>query len=433
MAPPKAPESPGPPIQLPWPRRASKYESTMSKFHKAFKMNTQQAATLKQLYSTKASAAEARHARRSGVQTVFLSNVLQAHMPEMAFALWGFVKDRAERNELLKMLYDTLNPRVAFAADTRQSFFECILVLDPQSIPYLHVPSHQIKEIKPVTAVEVERWLETFLDCCNISGGLCQFERYMDDTMVSCIDRIETGSCKDGCFGTIFDTNNRDFYRLYALRKSVIHSRADAQLHTGMELSVSSLVQLYTQHAILQRQLTDQIERERTIMTSGRRDRERMRSARRGALEVAQILMSMNRTGSVSIEMRDHMLDLLGLAATTISTANLQVFPSMNNVTAVFPYNDSVTLLRTTSPPNTPNTPNTPQAPPPQDAENTQNSPDHMRMIRELQRMDTTVRRGVERPHSHFPAAPILDHMTLQPHREELNPEPWRREFTDSF
>ena len=86
----------------------------------------------------------------------------------MAFGLWGFVKTRAERNELLKMLYDTLNPRVAFAADTRQSFFECILVLDSQSIPYLHVPSHQIKEIKPVTGVEVERWLETFLDCCNI-------------------------------------------------------------------------------------------------------------------------------------------------------------------------------------------------------------------------------------------------------------------------
>ena len=193
---------------------------------------------------------------------------------------------------------------------------------------------------------------------------------------------------------------------------------------------------------MLQRHLTDQIERERTIMAAGRRDRERMRSARRGALEVAQILMSMNRTGSVSTEMRDHMLDLLGLAATTVSTANLQVFPSMNNVTAVFPYTDSVTLLRTTSPPNTPDTPNTsdtPQAPPPQDAQdaqaaqNTQNSPDHMRMIRELQIMDISVRGGVERIHSHFPAAPTLNHMTLQPHREELNPEPWRREFTDSF
>ena len=92
----------------------------MSKFHKVFKMNTQQAATLKQLYSTETSAAEARHASRSGVRTVFLSNVLQAHTSEMAFGLWGFVKTRAERNELLKMLYDTLNPLVAFAADTRQ-------------------------------------------------------------------------------------------------------------------------------------------------------------------------------------------------------------------------------------------------------------------------------------------------------------------------
>lgn len=414
MAPPKSPEppeSPGPPIiQLPWPRRASKYESTMSKFHTDFKMSTQQVADLRQLYSTEASAAELRNTRRPEGATVFLSNVLLAHTSEVAFGLWGFVKNRAQRNDLLKMLYDTLNPRVAFAADTRESCFECMLVIDPQSIPHLRRPHADL------SGAELERWLETFLDCCNISAGLCRFDRYMDDAMISCIDRIDMASCKGGCFGTIFDANNRDFYRLYALRKGSMHSRADAQLHTGMDLSVSSLVQLYTQHAILQRQLTDQIERERDITAMGRRERERMRSARRGALEVAQILMSMNRTGSVSTEMRDHMLDLLGLAATTISTANLQMFPSMNNVTAVLPYNDSVTLLRTTGPgPTGSSPPNTPPGPQPQNTQNTQNT----------QNIDATVRRGVEMVHSHFPAAPSLRHMELRPNREELNPDSW--------
>ena len=57
-------------------------------------------------------------------------SLVHGRTAEVALAFWGFVQDRHTRNELLSVLCDTLKPRVAFAANTRESGFECIMVID---------------------------------------------------------------------------------------------------------------------------------------------------------------------------------------------------------------------------------------------------------------------------------------------------------------
>ena len=161
-------------------------------------------------------------------------SLVHGRTSEVALAFWGFVQDRHTRNELLSVLCDTLKPRVAFAADTRKSGFECIMVIDNTGAAAL------------ATGLQLEVWLEAFVETLNISGGVSRFEKFMDSSMVACIDRIEQHS-KDGCFGTLLDPNNRDFYRLYVLKRSVLHGHADARMHTGMDLTVSNMAQLYVQ------------------------------------------------------------------------------------------------------------------------------------------------------------------------------------------
>ncbi len=348
MIDPAAPAEPAA-IALPWPRRASKLQPTLQKLSACFNMSEAQSSTFTQLYAATVPTVptvQVGQPDTTTTQNLRLHDTLH-NAPERGVAVWGFVQDRALRNELLLLLYHTFSPKVAFAADTRKSFFECLLVINLDAL--------KDAAGKAVTAAQIETWLDVFLDCLGISAGVVVFDKYMDDSMVTCIDRIETASMKDGCFGTLFHAHNHDFYRLYLLSKNMMHARADAHLHTGMELDSATLVRLYQQQAVMQRELSVLLEREQHTAEARMRERELVRQTRRGSLEVAHILVNMHRTGTISQDMRDHMLSLLGLAATSVSTANLEnLFTrtdgtstnASHTVHAVFPYNDTVTLLR---------------------------------------------------------------------------------------
>ena len=335
-------------IVLPWPRRACKLKPTMQKLSACFNMRETKIAILERLYDTNDNTSTVSTTSTGVALNICLSNILQ-NTPEQGVAVWGFVQDRALRNELLLLLYHTFSPRVAFAANTRQSFFECILVINMSSL--------KDAKDKAVTVAQVEHWLDTFLDCLGISAGVICFDKYMDDPMVTCIDRIEMASIKDGCFGTLFDADNRDFYRLYAHCKNMMHARADANLQTGMQLDTATLVRMYRQQVVMQRQLAAFRTRENISADAHAREQRIFQRARRGNLEVATILMNMHRTGTITQDMRNHMLSLLGLAATSVSTSNLESFftsTTDNNSSstpgqAVFSSNETFLLLRSVS------------------------------------------------------------------------------------
>ena len=330
---------------LPWPRRPAGFKPLLSRLGTAFKMSEAQLEALKSLYvdAKPVPVQPGQHltqASQSLRQFQFCE--LTWRTSEVALAFWGFVENRQVRNELLSVLCDTLKPRVACAADTRKSGFECFMVIDNTGAAAL------------ATGLQLEVWLEAFLETLNISGGVCRFTSFMDSSMVACIDRIEQHS-KDGCFGNLLNPHNRDFYRLYVLKRSVLHGHADARMHTGMDLTVANMAQLYIHQSEMASALRRQNEQERlqnqrrraTEAAELRRQQEQQ-AARRGALEAARVILELHRNNSISEDMRDHILGLLGLRATNITTATRHV--DMLGSAAIIPFGGTVMLLRAVNP-----------------------------------------------------------------------------------
>ena len=77
-----------------------------------------------------------------------------------------------------------------------------------------------------------------------------------------------------------------------------------------------------------------------------RRQREQQ-AARRGALEAARVILELHRSNTISEDMRDHILGLIGLRATNVSSATLR---EVRGSSAVIPYNETVMLLRAVDP-----------------------------------------------------------------------------------
>ena len=150
---------------LPWPRKPAGFKRLLSRLGTAFKMSEAQTEALKSLYvdaepvdsSENLKQALANHhscsRRGQSLRQFQFFSLVHGRTSEVALAFWGFVQDRHTRNDLLSVLCDTLKPRVAFAANTRESGFECIMVIDDTGAAAL------------ATGLQLEVWLEARTSC----------------------------------------------------------------------------------------------------------------------------------------------------------------------------------------------------------------------------------------------------------------------------
>ena len=88
----------------------------------------------------------------------------------------------------------------------------------------------------------METLLSHCLNFCKISAGCCKFEKYMDNSMITCIDRIQSGQL---WHGSLHATRNKDLLALYQMKLNILHQQASAQLLIGMELNLTNFAMMH--------------------------------------------------------------------------------------------------------------------------------------------------------------------------------------------
>mgnify|MGYP005624783223 CR=1 FL=1 len=299
------PESKPSPLLL-WHERGSggALDSTLAHCARALPLDHTQHAALRGLFCSN-KRAWARRARGPSTYTP----------SETGFAVWGFVRSSKARDAVLGLLQRALRPRVLFAGETRPSFFEAFLLVRSDFVASAPSPP------------ELEAWLEGFVECLGISGGVSRFESYMDAGTVALLDRIERlGQGKR--LGTLCSPRNRDFYRFFTLMRARLGEERDCRLHTGRDLSLQTMVQLQAQAATQRRAL------ERTqLQVSAHAQQvllaeQELRRFRTGVLEAARILVELERTGAVGADALAGLLEHLGVRQARVPLAQLRPVPA---------------------------------------------------------------------------------------------------------
>lgn len=275
-------------------------ESTLGHCARALPLDHTQHAALRGLFCT-SKRAWARRARGPSTYTP----------SETGFAVWGFVRSSKARDAVLGLLQRALRPRVHFAGETRPSFFEAFLLVPSDFVA--RAPSPQ----------ELEAWLESVVECLGISGGVSRFESYMDAGTVALLDRIERlGQGKR--LGTLSSPRNRDFYRFFTLMRAGLAAERECRLHTGLDLSLQTVVQLQAQAATQRRAL----ERSQLQVSAHTHQvflaEQELRRFRTGVLEAARILVELERTGAIGADALAGLLDHLGVRQARVPLAQLR-------------------------------------------------------------------------------------------------------------
>lgn len=232
--------------------------------------------------------------------------------PEIGFALWGFARTPCARDAVLDLLRRVLRPRVLFAGNTRESFFEVFLLVRADFVPCAP------------TADELETWLEGFVEALHMSGGVSKLDTYMDAGTVALIDRIEQLSAGK-CVGTLSSPRNRDFYRFFTQTRAVLAADRACHVHLGLELSLQSM-QLLQRQGAANRAAVD---RAQNLIAVHVRQLERaemeLRSFRVGVLEAARVLVQLERTGAINEDALSALLAHLGLQQARVPATDLRL------------------------------------------------------------------------------------------------------------
>jgi len=292
--------------QLLWHERAGRkaLNSTLAHCACALPLDHTQHAVLRGLFCSNKRA----WARRARGPSTYMPS-------ETGFAVWGFVRSSKARDAVLGLLQRALRPRVLFAGETRPNFFEAFLLVRSDFVASAPSPP------------ELEAWLESFVECLGISGGVSRFESYMDAGTVALLDRIERlGQGKP--LGTLCSPRNRDFYRFFTLMRAQLGEERRCRLHSGRDLSLQTVVQLQAQaatqrHALERSQLQISTQAQQVFLAE-----QELRRFRAGVLEAARILVGLERTGAVGADVLAGLLDHLGLRQARVPLAQLRPVPA---------------------------------------------------------------------------------------------------------
>ena len=160
---------------------------------------------------------------------------------EVCFSFWGFVPSDEARWTLLEFFSWSMWPRMYMTGQTRAGSMETIMVV---RVDLLHVGREQF-----------ETWLENFLSTLRMSAGVHVFTRYLDEPMISCMQRIQGSTKFRSNLGSHW---NSDFRILYDALQRERSMQASIMAITGMQFTSENFVRLW-EHSLPQPQRTSQI------------------------------------------------------------------------------------------------------------------------------------------------------------------------------
>lgn len=171
-------------------------------------------------------------------------------LTDVCFSFWGFLKNEDSWKKIIYFLCWCLQPRVFLAGKVDSGRLEVFMVVKLTRLC--------------ITRSNFETWLESFLDAMNMSAGSHFFNKYMDEQMLTCVERIRNTEYK---MTNIHSEWNRDFCFLCTVLSK--QRKQDHRVHdaTGLEFDPNCFIKLFSdyQHlSILLKSATNELVRLRS-------------------------------------------------------------------------------------------------------------------------------------------------------------------------
>ena len=162
-------------------------------------------------------------------------------LPEVALTLWAFPPSPDAWSATVKLLVQTLRPRVYVTAETRPAQHEVFMVVCTKPLR--------------TTPAMFEQWMNVFVEQIGMSAGHVCFGEYFGEQMLGSMLRIKRQFCAFHMMPNHFD---RDFCLLFGALAQKRRHEAHVQSMTGQDFTVENFVQMHMQNVRLSTQLRQQ-------------------------------------------------------------------------------------------------------------------------------------------------------------------------------
>lgn len=177
---------------------------------------------------------------------------------EIGIGFWAFLNDEETMHILFKILNRLFRPRLLHISFVQDQRLEGVIVMSALNKcelckiiqKHVHLQASLQRriglDITSLCACQseaeiIETVLLHCLNLCKISAGCCKFEKYMDNAMITCLDRIQCGSV---WHGSLHSTRNKDLFLLYQHKLQILHEQASAQVLLGMDLNLTNVAMM---------------------------------------------------------------------------------------------------------------------------------------------------------------------------------------------
>ena len=165
---------------------------------------------------------------------------------DICFSFWGFPKSDQAYKKLISFLCCCLQPRMYMTGYVSPGRLEAFMIVRLSKLC--------------VTRPQFEKWLELLLNVMNMSAGTHFFSKYMDEQMLTCLQRIEADKNR---LTNVMSEWNKDFRWLYTVLSKHRNEAKRASDATGLELDATRFIKLFfdnqrllSEKSLLSRSLT---------------------------------------------------------------------------------------------------------------------------------------------------------------------------------
>lgn len=202
-------------------------------------------------------------------------------LPEVALTLWAFPSSPDAWSALVKLLVQTLQPRVYVTSETRPAQQEIFLVVNTK---LLRSSPHAF-----------DTWLTEFTEHIGMSAGHVCFQNYFDDQMLTSLIRIKKQPC---AFRSGHRHIDRDFSLLFNNLSQTRRKETNVKNLTGLDFTVDNFAQMHFDNKRLWAQHARLVQEKQSW------------TKRRSKL--AEIINGLVRVNSINVDTFKHMLEVLG-------------------------------------------------------------------------------------------------------------------------
>jgi hypothetical protein len=202
-------------------------------------------------------------------------------LPEVALTLWAFPSSPDAWSALVKLLVQTIQPRVYVTSETRPAQQEIFLVVNTKLLRS--------------SPRAFDTWLTEFTEHIGMSAGHVCFNDYFDEQMLSSLIRIKKQPC---AFRTGHRQVDRDFSLLFNHLSQLRRKENNAKNLTGLDFTVENFAQLH-------------FENKRSWAQHAQLVHEK-RSWTRRRSKLAEIISGLVKVNAINVDTFKHMLEVLG-------------------------------------------------------------------------------------------------------------------------